>query len=190
MQRRRPGALSEAAVEPATDVLRSFPERFTNAYRAGMQPKLGFTEWVQGDDELVGELLRRMADHRADYTLTFRRLSELGDQPSGADGAVGELFDEPVAFDDWAARWRQRLEGESRSAGERRTGMRAVNPAFIPRNHRLEEVIRAATDDGDFTPFETLMNVLASPYEDQPEYAEYAAPPRPEEVVKETFCGT
>jgi uncharacterized protein YdiU (UPF0061 family) len=67
--------------------------------------------------------------------------------------------------------------------------MRSVNPAFIPRNHRVEEVIQAATR-GDFGPFETLMEVLASPYEDQPAWHAYAAPPRPEEVVRETFCGT
>jgi uncharacterized protein YdiU (UPF0061 family) len=131
-----------------------------------------------------------MAEGRADFTLTFRRLSELGDEPSEADEAVRELFDEPASFDEWAVRWRARLAGEGRPFAERHAAMRAVNPAFIPRNHRVEEVIQAAVTDGDLGPFETLMRVLASPYEDQPEYARYAAPPRPEEVVHQTFCGT
>jgi len=180
----------EAAVTPATEVLQSFPDRFRSAYRAGMRQKLGLAESRDGDDELAEELLTRMAGHRADFTLTFRRLSELGDEPSEADASVGSLFEEPAAFDDWAVRWRRRLASEARSFSERRGGMRSVNPAFIPRNHRVEEVIVAATRDGDFGPFETLLEVLASPYEDQPGREEYAAPPRPEEVVRETFCGT
>jgi uncharacterized protein YdiU (UPF0061 family) len=179
----------EAAVAPATEVLESFPDRFRRAYQAGMRRKLGLGESREGDDELAGELLRRMADGRADFTLTFRRLSELGDEPSEADALVSSLFEEPAFFDDWAVRWRERVASEPRSFAERRADMRSVNPAFIPRNHRLEEIIQAATA-GDFGPFETLIDVLASPYEDQPAREHYATPPRPEEVVQATFCGT
>ena len=67
--------------------------------------------------------------------------------------------------------------------------MRAVNPMYIPRNHRLEEVI-AAAELGKFEPFEELNAVLAKPYEDQPLYARYAEPPKPGEEVRQTFCGT
>ena len=65
----------------------------------------------------------------------------------------------------------------------------AVNPAFIPRNHRIEAVIAAAVAD-DYAPFEELIKVLAKPFEDQPEFADYANPPKPEERVCQTFCGT
>jgi uncharacterized protein YdiU (UPF0061 family) len=67
--------------------------------------------------------------------------------------------------------------------------MRAVNPAFIPRNHRVEQLIQAAIG-GDLAPFHRLVDVLARPYEDQPAHAELAAPPRPAERVTKTFCGT
>jgi uncharacterized protein YdiU (UPF0061 family) len=67
--------------------------------------------------------------------------------------------------------------------------MRAVNPVFIPRNHRLEEVI-AAANTGDYAPFERLLAVLAHPYEQQPENAAYENPPEPDEIVHATFCGT
>ena len=180
----------EAAVEPATEVLQTFPDRFRAAYDAGMRRKLGLIEARDGDQELAHELLTRMADNHADFTLTFRRLSELGDEPSDADSQVSGLFDEPAFFEDWAVRWRNRRESEARGADERRAAMRAVNPAFIPRNHRVEEVIQAAIGEGDFGPFETLLEVLARPYEDQPEHEAYASPPRPEEVVHQTFCGT
>jgi uncharacterized protein YdiU (UPF0061 family) len=68
--------------------------------------------------------------------------------------------------------------------------MRAVNPAFIPRNHRIEAAIVAAEQRNDFSPFEELLTVLSAPYEDQPEQASYADPPQPHELVHQTFCGT
>ncbi len=68
--------------------------------------------------------------------------------------------------------------------------MRLVNPAFIPRNHRVEEAIKAAVQQSDLEPFEQLIEVLASPYEDQPSLERYAEPPRPDQIVRETFCGT
>jgi uncharacterized protein YdiU (UPF0061 family) len=68
--------------------------------------------------------------------------------------------------------------------------MRAANPAFIPRNHLVEEAISAAVNDADFLPFEDLLTVLSMPYEDQPVFGRYADPPRPDQVVHQTFCGT
>jgi uncharacterized protein YdiU (UPF0061 family) len=86
-------------------------------------------------------------------------------------------------------RWRQRLADEPQSPAERQAAMRAVNPAFIPRNHRVEAVIAAAVND-DYAPFEELLTVLSKPYEDQPAYVAYADPPLPDERVLRTFCGT
>jgi serine/tyrosine/threonine adenylyltransferase len=68
--------------------------------------------------------------------------------------------------------------------------MRAANPAFIPRNHLVEEAISAAVNVGDFQPFESLLTVLSMPYEDQPVFRRYVDPPRPDQVVHQTFCGT
>ena len=69
--------------------------------------------------------------------------------------------------------------------------MRAANPAIIPRNHMVEQAISAAVIDGDFGPFEDLNAVLAKPYEDAPvSQARYAIPPRPDQIVRQTFCGT
>lgn len=73
---------------------------------------------------------------------------------------------------------------------QRVASMRRANPAFIPRNHLVEEAISAAVLKGDFLPFETLVDVLAKPYADQPELARYAKPPKPHQVVHQTFCGT
>jgi uncharacterized protein YdiU (UPF0061 family) len=131
-----------------------------------------------------------MAENAADFTLTFRRLGDLVDSSSKHDDWVSGLFENPVAFDEWAVRWRRRLGHETRSPAELRSDIRLVNPAFIPRNHRVEEAIKAAVEKEDLQPFEQLIEVLASPYEDQASDERYAEPPRPDEIVRETFCGT
>ena len=179
----------EEAVEPATEILQTFPARFQGHYDRGIRRKLGLADVQPGDLELARDLLGAMADNGADFTLTFRGLSELADEPTEVDRRVAALFREPAFFDRWAARWRVRLGSETRSESERRADMRSVNPGFIPRNHRVEEAIAAARE-ADFEPFEALLGVLTAPYDDQPGREAYAAPPRPEEVVHQTFCGT
>jgi uncharacterized protein YdiU (UPF0061 family) len=131
-----------------------------------------------------------MADNKADFTLTFRGLCEVMQQSSGNVERVSSLFEDPAVFDDWCARWRKRLASEERSHAERRSDMRAVNPAIIARNHLVEEVIVAAVEAEDLAPFEQLTSVLASPFEDQLGQERYAAPPRPDQIVHQTFCGT
>ena len=84
----------------------------------------------------------------------------------------------------------KRLSKEKPGEDERKAAMRAVNPAFIPRNHLIAESIEAAEEREDFAPFEELMTVLSNPFEDQPGRERFTLPPRPEQVVHRTFCGT
>jgi uncharacterized protein YdiU (UPF0061 family) len=177
----------EKAIEQAQTILGEFPEKFTTAYNAGLRAKVGLFTARDGDEALIQDLLDAMAKNAADFTLTFRHLGN-----AAADDAtdVRAQFTDPAAFDEWAARWRARLALEPQSAVERRAAMHAVNPAFIPRNHRIEAVIAAAVNKDDYAPFEELLNVLAKPFEDQPQYAAYADPPLPEQRVTQTFCGT
>ena len=100
------------------------------------------------------------------------------------------LFSEPAAFDAWSVKLRDRLSREPGRDAERREAMRTANPRYVPRNHRVEEAIRAAEDKGDFAPFESLVEVLQRPFDDQPDNDAYALPPRPHERVTKTFCGT
>ena len=158
----------EDAVAKATKVVNTFPERFQAFYAPGLRRKIGLADIREGDDELAQSLLSSMADSRADFTLTFRGLCSLNRARTQADDSVRGLFADGAAFDQWAVRWRQRLASEGRSDLERQTDMRCVNPAFIPRNHLVERVIRAAEDDGNLAPFDELVNVLAAPYEGQP----------------------
>ena len=179
----------EKAIEQAQVILGEFPGKFTAAYHAGLRQKIGLFTSREGDEPLVQDLLEGMARNRADFTLTFRRLCAAAEDAAG-DSEVRPLFAEPSAYDDWAARWRQRLGEEPQAAAERAKMMRSVNPAFIPRNHRIEAVIQAAVSRDDYTPFEELLAVLAKPYEEQPASADYENPPEPDQRVLQTFCGT
>ncbi len=179
----------DAAVASAQAAIDAFPAHFEAAYLAGLRRKLGLMEAWGDDGALAQDLLARMAENHADFTLTFRRLSDcVGAGPE--DAAIRGLFDDPAAFDGWAIKWRQRLAQEGGSEPARRAAMQAANPAFIPRNHRVEAVIAAAENEADFAPLHELLTVLTAPYADQPSFARYADPPKPDEVVSQTFCGT
>ncbi len=179
----------DAAVKEAQESIDAFAARFETVHAAGLRRKLGLFQSRPDDLSLAQNLLEKMAANAADFTLTFRFLCDASVGPE-ADASVRSLFADPSAYDDWAARWRHRLAEEGGEASERRKMMRAVNPAFIPRNHLVEEAISAAVNNEDFSPFETLLTVLATPYEDQPAFARYADPPRLDQIVHQTFCGT
>jgi len=179
----------EKAITEAQEILGAFPEKFYAAYQAGLRAKIGLFTARDGDEALVQDLLDAMAREKADFTLTFRLLGDAA-LDAANDANVRPLFNEPAAFDEWAGRWRARIAEEPQSPSERRAAMHAINPAFIPRNHRIEAVISAAVTNDDTAPFEELIKVLAKPFEDQPEFADYATPPKPAERVCQTFCGT
>jgi len=179
----------EAATSSARAALEAFGTKFEEAQAAGLRRKLGLFTEREGDAALAQDLMDRMAANRADFTLTFRRLSDAVAGPEG-DARVRTLFVDPSSFDRWANAWRNRLREEDVSAQERDADMRLANPAFIPRNHRVEAVIEAAVHRQDFQPFEELLDVVARPYEDRPEFERYAMPALPEEYVSQTFCGT
>ncbi len=178
-----------AAIEAGTEAVAGFVPLFDAAYEAGLRRKLGLLQAEPEDMMLAKDLLGRMAANAADFTLTFRGLCDAVEGPQH-DERARALFADRGAFDEWAERWRARLAREGGDPGARQALMRAANPAFIPRNHLVEEAIAAAQEGGDFAPFEKLLAVLAKPWEDRPEAARYAAPPRPEEIVRQTFCGT
>lgn len=184
----------QTAINYAQEAIDSYPERFEQAYLTGMRSKLGLVEAHDDDTALIADLLDAMANHKADFTLTFRRLCELSairtDDNIEHDNHVRELFDDPSAFDQWVMAWRQRLTREASEDSQRKSAMRCVNPAFIPRNHQVEAVIQAAVKDEDFVPFEKLVSVLANPYNTQPENQKYTIPPQADEIVRNTFCGT
>jgi uncharacterized protein YdiU (UPF0061 family) len=176
------------AIRLATVAVTEFSTEFDTQWLECMRRKLGLFTEEEGDAALARGLLDAMHQGQADFTLTFRRLCDAADG-RGADPAVESTFVEPAAFRQWAESWRARLAREAQPAGERAAFMRLVNPAVIPRNHRIEEAIVAALHE-DYAPFERLSDVLTRPFELAPSAAEYAQAPRAEERVMQTFCGT
>ena len=179
----------DQAIAEAQSALGDFSEKFDTAYQAGLRRKLGLFTARDEDAALAQDLLVAMSNNHADFTLTFRRLSDAAADPA-ADSEVRQLFEDPAAYDGWASRWRQRTGEEPQDPADRRIAMRAANPAFIARNHLVEAVIEAAVNRDDFAPFEELLAVLSEPYRDQPAFSGYADPPQPHQRVLQTFCGT
>jgi len=180
---------TEAALASANEALAAFEQQFRQAQIAGLRRKLGLATEKPEDAALAEDLLNRMAANRADFTLTFRRLCDAAAGPEG-DAAVRVLFADPEAYDVWAAKWRSRLGEESVPCKSRAEAMRQVNPAYIPRNHLVEEALEAAMWRNDFAPFEQMLEVVAHPYEERPNLERYATPARADEQVLQTFCGT
>ena len=182
------GEDKEQATALAQDSINNFQGLFQNAYNQGMARKLGLDSVEEGDEKLASDLLELMAREQTDFSLTFRRLSDRARPGSGP--GVAELFEFPAAFADWLGRWQQRIDSDSLNPKERQARMYQANPVFIPRNHLVEAAIQAAVNDNDFTPFNRLVDLLEKPRDYQPELASFARPPRADEVVCETFCGT
>ncbi|WP_421621474.1 protein adenylyltransferase SelO [Alkalilimnicola ehrlichii] len=179
----------DEAVARAGEALNGFLPRFEACHHARLRAKLGLAESRRGDIDLAHELLDLMARQQADFTQVFRALSdERMDDPD--EGRARRCFARPEALDGWRARWIQRLRQEGRPEPARQAAMRAVNPKFILRNHLAQWAVDAATERGDFGPMDQLLQVLTRPYDPQPEAEALAAPPRPEQQVYQTFCGT
>jgi uncharacterized protein YdiU (UPF0061 family) len=186
---------TQRAVDIATPVVDSFREHYESHWIAGLRRKIGLVTSEEGDLALVGALLDLMQRAGADFTLTFRRLCDAaGGADVGAD--AGAHADEvlgaapPVEFAQWVQGWRSRLARDPQLPADRARAMRTANPAYIPRNHRVEAAIAAATEHADFGPFNEMLEVWSRPYEDQPGRESYVMPPLPAERVLQTFCGT
>ena len=180
----------EAAVELANASLQAFSESFEAHFHPALAAKIGLDPG-QDNARLALDLLDVMSAGGADMTLVFRGLGELTAAGPEKDGPVRELFDDPSAFDAWAEHWRQRLAAEGRQDdGERRAAMDRINPAFILRNHLAQQAVDAAIDHLDFEPMQRLHQVLSHPFDAQPEAADLARPPKADERVLTTFCGT
>ncbi|MBA3979878.1 MAG: YdiU family protein [Alcanivorax sp.] len=172
----------EEAVGPATALIQSFPQRYGEKWLAMMRRKLGLFGDDPVDQTLATDLLKWMQSEAADYTNTFRDLSN-EQRPEGTPYDSAD-------FRNWYDRWQARLGRNSKPLKSSLCLMRNNNPAIIPRNHQVEKALEAASSEGDLTQTRELLAVLATPYEDSPDKTAFKSPPAPEERVCQTFCGT
>ncbi len=170
------------AVTLAEKVIASFNGTFQQAWMNMMRQKLGLFGEAKEDEQLIGDLLKWMQQHHADYTNSFRDLmSET--IPTGKPYQTDE-------FTRWWERWQQRLTQNHTSSSESRQRMQASNPVIIPRNHQVEAALSVAEDYADFSKLHQLLKALSEPYRDRQAFAEYHMPPKPDQRVYQTFCGT
>lgn len=174
----------DTAIELATGVLETFPERFQAAWSLGMRAKLGLTADAPAGDVLVADLLALMHEQRVDYTSCLRSLSSAA---RGDAGTARALFADPDAFDAWATRWFAALGDDRMTIAD---AMDRVNPIHIPRNHVVEEVLTAASW-GDVESFDELLDAVTHPFDEQPGRERFAQPAPVEQAeTYRTFCGT
>jgi len=181
---------SNEAVKLASEVVNSFSDCYQQQWLAGMRSKLGLTTAQDDDLALVNDLLELMAQQQVDFTQLFRALANV---VLDDNEAAEPLFVEPEPFKRWQARWLQRLASEgmdSETCENTAEAMNGVNPIYIPRNHQVEKALQAAENNGDFGPFEQLMIVLAKPFEQRLDLAEYALAAPKSFGRYQTFCGT
>jgi uncharacterized protein YdiU (UPF0061 family) len=190
-----------AAVARATGVIDAFPALYADALLQGQRAKLGLARAGAADDDadraLAGDWLALLQSERVDFTLAWRRLA---DAAGGGEAPLRALFADPQAPQAWLERWRARCTaddaaaaalGAAEPAAARAARMRSVNPLVIPRNHRVEEALAAASSDGDLGPFERMLAAVRRPFDEASELSAYAEP-APAELTAgyRTFCGT
>jgi uncharacterized protein YdiU (UPF0061 family) len=141
---------------------------------------------------LAADFLKTMEGQGVDFTLAFRRLADAAEAADASrEGGLRRLYADAAALDAWLPRWRARLHAESVAPAQRAQAMRAVNPVYIPRNHKVEEALAAAVDLGNYAPFEQLLAVLQRPFAEDAALAAYADPaPASVSAGYRTFCGT
>ena len=169
----------EQSIEIATEALNAYVGDYQSCWSDGMRRKLGLTRHEEGDLELGQSLLNWMEAAGADLTNTFRELSETGQCV---------IHSRNPEFQAWHARWVDRLSREERSREQIRSAMCGVNPAVIPRNHRVEEALTAAEAQDDLTVMHRLVEVLSTPFSLSADSAAYREP-APDDNYR-TYCGT
>ncbi|MDF2921227.1 MAG: hypothetical protein K0R57_141 [Paenibacillaceae bacterium] len=173
----------EQAIRIAEEALAEFGDVHYRSWLAGMRAKLGLFNEEDDDESLIGDLLRLMQGHHADYTNTFLALTFNKTEEMPFHGSS--------AFTEWLERWTARRGRQTEDQTASHQLMRNNNPAVIPRNHRVEEALEAAVQQGDYKVLERLCQVLAHPFAHSSEQAEFAAVSKPDPACPyRTFCGT
>jgi uncharacterized protein YdiU (UPF0061 family) len=167
----------DRAVEKAMAVLEGIAARYRAEWGTVMQAKLGL---AGPDGDLADAFLAAMEGQGADWTLSFRALAMAAE---GEAGFLRAQFADPSRLEGWLPRWRAALAADAAAR------IRAANPLVIPRNHRVEEALAAATA-GDMAPFEALLAQVTDPYADRPGREAFALPAPAGFGRYTTFCGT
>lgn len=174
-------------VETMNALLADYAERYQIAWLEGFRAKLGLVATENQDLELAQALFAAMEGQGVDFTNLFRNLAK--SLIVGRD-AVVQMFSEHGAINAWLDMWHERLQRDPPMPPEARAAaMDAVNPLYIPRNHKVEEALDLAVA-GDLSPYLRLLEVVTHPYVERDDWSEYAQPAPIGSLPCVTFCGT
>jgi serine/tyrosine/threonine adenylyltransferase len=162
----------DKAVERAKEALSHFYPTFERAFETGMMAKLGATALHEDDGTFIAATLTALLEEKADFTLFFRAITK----------SSGDILQSPKIAE-WMKTWKARVPNPDRAM------MQSHNPVYIARNHQVEAAL-AEAEIGNMTRFDTLCQLLKTPYVEQQNMSLFEMPPLPEEEVHATFCGT
>lgn len=177
------------AIELIEEKLLAFEDIFQDAWLSRMGQKLGLSKATLKDVILIQDYLGLLHKYSVDFTLGFRRLGDQLQPQLKTPAHLGELFLNGETIQ-WIEKWKLRLQEESVDLAQIKRSMDQINPVLIPRNHRVEQALAAASENQNFAPMHRLIKALQQPFTDDAEFADLQAPAKPEEAVTETFCGT
>ena len=178
---------SDRAVQAATAVIDAFPKHHAAHWLHIFRAKLGLDESgeVAEDRALIEDFLVLLSHNRLDFTLACRALF---DAAAGHPARLSNLMASAEDFPAWQNRWQARQPARTPAA---LAAMQQANPCYIPRNHHVEAALAAAVEHNDLAPFERLLAVVQSPFDERPADAAYAqAAPNGFTDSYMTFCGT
>ncbi|HOG62833.1 MAG TPA: YdiU family protein [Sedimentibacter sp.] len=169
---------NDKAIKLAQDAVAEFYELYHNNWISGMRKKLGIFNEEAEDEALIEELLNIMHKNNEDYTNTFIKLT------------FGNTLNDSAEYKEWHNKWQARLQRQNKTKDKLFELMKNSNPAVIPRNHRVEEALRTADENEDYSVMDKLISVLKNPFAHSADQKEYAELPPPSFCNYKTFCGT
>ena len=170
------------AITIGEEIINSFSEKFQSKWLSMMRQKLGLFGEKNNDEKLVNNLLSLMHQNNTDYTNTFCDLMK--------NKLPNNSFYQHHKFVDWFKEWKNRQSQNKMPKKLSLSLMRSANPYVIPRNHKVEEVLTAASESGNLEPMKKLLSELNNPYDYREDTNEYRIVPKPSNIQYQTFCGT
>ena len=170
------------AITIGEEIINSFNKKFQSQWLSMMRQKLGLFGEKNNDRNLVNNLLSLMHQNNVDYTNTFCDLMK--------DKLPNNSFYKLQKFSDWFKEWKNRQSQNRKPKELSLSLMRSANPYVIPRNHKVEEVLTAASASGNLEPMNKLLKELNKPYDYRDDANEYRKLPKTSNIQYQTFCGT
>ena len=171
----------QKAISIATETINNFEKLYEEKWLNMMRDKLGLFGEDGDDKHLIFELLTWMENNKADFTNTFCNLMDIQ--------SIKDPIYQNQEYLNWTAKWKKRLEKNNTEKEKYLELMRSVNPIFIPRNHKVEEALKDASENKLET-LNQLLEVIKYPYKDNGMLKDYQQPMSNENGNYKTFCGT